>query len=54
MSTKNQKIEFELLKLNLDNVSRETLETKLEELEFIKAYIDSYIMQVESKIYLPF
>lgn len=40
--------------LNLENVSRETLELKLEELEFIKAYIDSYILQIESKLYLPF
>jgi len=40
--------------LNLENVSRETLETKLEELEEIKLYIDSYILQIEGKLYLPF
>ena len=49
-----KKIEFNLLRLNVENVSRETLELKLEELEYIKAYIDSYILQIESKLYLPF
>lgn len=42
------------LNLNLDNVSIETLETKLEELYNIKEYIDTYIDKVESKLYLPF
>lgn len=40
--------------LNLDNVSRETLEIKLDELYKIKENIDSYILQIESKLYLPF
>lgn len=49
-----KRIEFDLLSLKVDNVSRETLELKLEELENIKDYIDSYILQIESKLYLPF
>ena len=40
--------------LNLENQSNEILETKLEELYKIKENIDSFILQIEAKIYLPF
>ncbi len=40
--------------LNLQNVSKQELEIKLEELYKIQEYIARYIDKVESKIYLPF
>lgn len=40
--------------LNLENQTSEILEIKLEELYKIKENIDSYISQIEAKIYLPF
>ena len=40
--------------LNLESQTDEQLEIKLEELYKIKENIDSYILQIESKLYLPF
>jgi len=40
--------------LNLQNVSRETLEKKYIQLLEIQRHINSMVQQVEAEIYLPF
>lgn len=40
--------------LNLENVSRETLEKKYVELLEIQRHINTMVQQVEAEIYLPF